>query len=63
LFLIDNRQTRYVDCSDAALPYATDLIADVLDRTERAMPQAHCFKVMELALKAEATATRLGNLR
>ena len=37
-------------------------IADVLDRTERAMPQAHCFKVMELALKAEAMATRLGNL-
>jgi hypothetical protein len=27
------------------------------------MPQSHCFKVMELALKAEAMATRLGNLR
>ena len=27
------------------------------------MPQAHCFKVMELALRAEAMATRLGNLR
>ena len=63
LFLVDNKQTRYIDCSDAALPYAANLIADVLDRTERAMPQAHCFKVMELALKAEAMATRLGNLQ
>ena len=27
------------------------------------MPQRHCFKAMELALRAEAMATRLGNLR
>ena len=63
LFLVDDGQTRYVDCSDAALPYSANLVADVLDRTERAMPQAHCFRVMEVALKAEAMATRLGNLR
>lgn len=63
LFLVDKKDTRYIDCSDAGLPYATNLIADVLNRTETAMPQAHCFKVMELALKAEAVAARLGNLR
>jgi predicted dehydrogenase len=63
LFLVDNKETRYIDCSNAALPYTANLIADVLDRTESAMPQTHCFKVMELALKAEAMATRLGNLR
>jgi predicted dehydrogenase len=63
LFLVDNKETRYIDCSDAGLPYAANLFADVLDRTERAMPQAHCLKVMELALKAEAMAARLGNLR
>jgi predicted dehydrogenase len=63
LFLADNKQTRYIDCSDADLPYAANLVADVLDRTERAMPQAHCFKVMELALKAQAMATLLGNLQ
>jgi hypothetical protein len=27
------------------------------------MPQSHCFKVMELAMRAEAMATRLGALR
>ena len=63
LFLVDNKSTRYIDCRDAGLPYYPNLVADVLDRTETAMPQSHCFKVMELALRAEAMATRLGNLR
>lgn len=63
LFLVDGKETRHIDCRYAGLPYAADLIADVLDRTERAMPQAHCFKVMELALQAQAMATQLGNLR
>jgi len=62
LFLVDNKSTRYIDCRDAGLPYYPNLVADVLDRTETAMPQRHCFKVMELALRAEAMATRLGNL-
>ena len=29
---------------------------DVLNRTETAMPQEHCFLAMELALKAEKNA-------
>jgi predicted dehydrogenase len=63
LYLVDRKQTRHIDCRDAGLPYAANLIADVLDRSETAMTQDHCFKVMELALHAEAMATRLGNLR
>jgi hypothetical protein len=35
---------------------------DVINRTDTAMTQTHCFKVMELALKAQAQAVRLGNL-
>jgi predicted dehydrogenase len=62
LFLVDNKSARYIDCRDAGLPYYTNLVNDVLDRTETAMPQRHCFKVMELALRAQAMATRLGNL-
>jgi predicted dehydrogenase len=60
LFLVDNQSTRHVDCSSAGRPYYRNLIADVLDRTESAMTQSHCFKVMELALQADASATRLG---
>ena len=59
LFLVDRNATRYVDCRDAPLPYYERLIADVFARTETAMPQAHCFKVCELALAAQAGAARL----
>lgn len=59
LFLVDHQATRHIDCSDAPLPYYQRLIADVFERTETAMPQAHCFKVCELALEAQAQAKRL----
>ncbi len=59
LFLVDNKETRYVDCSAVQLPYGPRLVADVLNRTETAMPQAHCFLAMELVLTAEAHAQRL----
>ena len=59
LFLVDREGTRHIDCSDAPLPYYARLIADVFERTETAMPQAHCFKVCELALAAQAHAVRL----
>ena len=62
LFLVDRNETRHVDCSDAALPYYADLVADVMERTERSMAQAHCFRVMELALAAQAQADRVGSL-
>jgi predicted dehydrogenase len=62
LFVVDRRETRYVDCRDAGLPYYANLLADIHDRTDRAMPQSHCFKVMELAIRAQTMAIRLGNL-
>jgi len=63
LFLVDGEGEKYVSCDDAGLPYYSDLVRDVLDRTERAMTQAHAFKVTELALRAQAEAARLGHLR
>ncbi|MFM8681925.1 MAG: Gfo/Idh/MocA family protein [Alphaproteobacteria bacterium] len=63
LFLVDGKGVRHVDCSDCDLPYYRDLRADIFERTETAMPQAHCFKVCELALRAQASATREGFLR
>ncbi|MFN8484233.1 MAG: Gfo/Idh/MocA family oxidoreductase [Anaerolineae bacterium] len=63
LFLVDQKGMRYIDCNDVELPYGRQLVADVLNRTETAMPQAHVFLASELALKAEAQATRLGYLQ
>jgi len=59
LFLVDQKETRYVDCADQALPYGGQLVSDVLDRTETAMTQAHCFLATELALTAEKVAQRV----
>jgi hypothetical protein len=58
LFLVDQKETRYIDCTDVTLPYGTRLVDDVLNRTETAMPQAHTFLAMELALIAEKNAQR-----
>ncbi len=59
LFVVDGKETRYVDCKDEPLPYGERLVDDVVNRTETAMSQAHCFLAMELALRAEKQARRL----
>ena len=59
LFLVDGRGTRRIDCGDAPLPYYEALVRDVRERTETAMSQRHCFKAMELALRAQVQARRL----
>ena len=58
LFLVDGKGTHYIDCAGQELFYGKALIADVLDRTETAMPQARCYKAMELALTAQQMAER-----
>jgi predicted dehydrogenase len=62
LFLVDQNEVRYIDCTEVDLPYGRQLIGDILNRTETAVPQAHVFLASELALRAEAQAARLGNL-
>jgi predicted dehydrogenase len=57
LFLADRQETRYIDCNQTKLPYGRALRDDVLNRTETAMTQAHCFLAMELALEAQDKAT------
>jgi hypothetical protein len=59
LFLVDNKETRYIDCSKVELPYGEQLINDILNRTETAMTQDHCFLATELALKAQKNAQKL----
>lgn len=56
LFLTDGTGVRYFDCSARELPFGRQFIADIHDRTETAMPQARCFKAMELALTAQEMA-------
>ena len=59
LFLVDQKDTRYIDCSTVDLPYGKQLVDDVVNRTETAMPQQHCFLATELMLKAQKNARRV----
>ena len=63
LFLVDARGVRHIDCSDAPLPYYTQLRRDIVERTETAMSHAHCYRVCELALEAQAVADRAAAIR
>jgi predicted dehydrogenase len=56
LYLVDHKGVHYVDCADAELTYYPNLRRDIFERTETAMAQAHCYKVCELALTAQAMA-------
>lgn len=56
LFLVDNKETKTIDCSQMVTPYGSLLVDDILNRTETAMTQAHCFLATELALKAQKNA-------
>jgi predicted dehydrogenase len=59
LFLVDQKGVQRVDCSGVELPYGRQVVDDVLNRTETAMTQAHCFLATELTLRAQAQAQRL----
>jgi hypothetical protein len=61
LFLSDNRATSYVDCSDVEMQFGRQLLADIRDRTQTAMPQAHAFLAAELVLRCQAAATRISS--
>ncbi len=56
LFLVNQTETQYLDCSNAELPFAKAFLADIRHRTETAMNQDHCFRAMRLALEAQALA-------
>ena len=59
LYLVNHDGIQYFDCKDMLTPFGEQIVADVLNRTETAMTQAHCFAVAELALKAQQQAIRL----
>ncbi|WP_413988825.1 Gfo/Idh/MocA family protein [Labrys okinawensis] len=60
LFLTDRQGMHHIDCSSVELPYGRQFLADIRDRTETAMPQARCFKAMEIALRAQQVAEASG---
>ena len=62
LYLVNQKETRFIDCNKEPLPFGQQLVDDILNRTETAMPQAHCFLATELALLAQKNARVINNI-
>ena len=59
LYVVNQKEMLYIDCKNVELTHGELLVDDVLNRTETAMPQEHCFHATELALIAQKNATRI----
>jgi predicted dehydrogenase len=56
LFLVDNKEARYVDCNQMPLPFGPEFVADIVNRTHIAQDQAQCLLAAELVIKAQKNA-------
>ncbi|MBR0464214.1 MAG: Gfo/Idh/MocA family oxidoreductase [Clostridia bacterium] len=57
VYVVDSRGERHFDVSGrVGYPFFRDVILDCLNRTERAMTQAHALKAAELCVKAQLAA-------
>ncbi len=59
LYLVNQKETRYIDCNKEPLPFGELFVNDIINRTETAMTQQHCFLATELALLAQKKAKRV----
>jgi predicted dehydrogenase len=59
LFVVNQKETRYIDCKEVQLTFGEQLVNDIVNRTETAMSQAHCFLATELALQSQKLAQKL----
>ncbi|MDR3526289.1 MAG: Gfo/Idh/MocA family oxidoreductase [Rhizomicrobium sp.] len=58
LFMVDKKGVRSIDCSKVILPFGSQLVSDILHRTETAQNQAEALLTAELVLTAQKNATR-----
>jgi len=56
VYLANNKGVQLIDANKVYLPFGEQFVNDVINRTETAMSQEHCFLATELALKAQKNA-------
>lgn len=59
LFLVNQKENRYIDCSKEPLRFSELFINDIINRTETAITQEEVFLAAELGLQAQAKAREL----
>jgi predicted dehydrogenase len=56
LFIVDNKEARYIDCNAMALPFGPQFVDDLVNRTHNAQDQEQCLLAAELVIKAQMQA-------
>src|SRR6202453_671203 len=56
LFIVDQKQARYIDCNNVPLPFGPQFISDVVNRTHTAQDQAQALLTAEIVIKAQRNA-------
>jgi len=56
LFIVDQKEARYMDCSNLTLPFGPQFVADVVNRTHVAQDQTQCLQAAELCIEAQRNA-------
>jgi predicted dehydrogenase len=56
LFIVDAKESRYIDCNNVELPFGPQFVADVVNRTHTAQDQVQCLLAAELVVRAQLQA-------
>ncbi len=59
LFIVDQKEARYIDCNNLTLPFGPQFVSDVVNRTHTAQDQVQCLLAAELSIKAQNKATHV----
>jgi predicted dehydrogenase len=59
LFIVDQKQTRYIDCNNVVLPFGPQFVSDVVNRTHVGQDQKQCLLAAQLVLEAQKNAKHL----
>lgn len=57
LYIVDQKQARYIDCKQVPLPFGPQFVADIVNRTDTAQNQEQALLAAELVLTAQKNAT------
>jgi predicted dehydrogenase len=58
LYIVDQKQARYIDCKNVELPFGPQFVEDIVNRTQTAQNQEQALLAAELVLTAQKKATR-----
>jgi len=59
LFLVNDKESRYIDCNNMPLPFGPQFVSDIVNRTHTAQDQTQCLLAAELSIKAQKNATHV----